>query len=122
MEALGLDAVKNFIAQDRKAAILDLVAQDAALSEEAANIALVDKFLHVFRDFYRLVRNFVTFHDFYDKKKETLAIFQSGVLMIDQRACRFCMNVTDMAKHNSMAASSGMYLVYCDCTTKNNMS
>ncbi len=118
VEALGLDAVKNFIAQDRKAAILDLVAQDAALSEEAANIALVDKFLHVFRDFYRLVRNFVTFHDFYDKKKETLAIFQSGVLMIDQRACRFCMNVTDMAKHNSMAASSGMYLVYCDCTTK----
>ena len=118
VEALGLDAVKNFIAQDRKAAILDLVAQDAALSEEAANIALVDKFLHVFRDFYRLVRNFVTFHDFYDKKKETLAIFQSGVLMIDQRACRFCMNVADMAKHNSMAASSGMYLVYCDCTTK----
>ena len=118
VEALGLDAVKNFIAQDRKAAILDLVAQDAALSEEAANIAMVDKFLHVFRDFYRLVRNFVTFHDFYDKKKETLAIFQSGVLMIDQRACRFCMNVADMAKHNSMAASSGMYLVYCDCTTK----
>ena len=118
VEALGLDEVKNFIAQDRKAAILDLVAQDAALSEEAANIALVDKFLHVFRDFYRLVRNFVTFHDFYDKKKETLAIFQSGVLMIDQRACRFCMNVADMAKHNSMAASSGMYLVYCDCTTK----
>ena len=118
VEALGLETVRNFLAQDRKAAILDLVAQDAALSEEAANIALVDKFLHVFRDFYRLVRNFVTFHDFYDKKKETLAIFQSGVLMIDQRACRFCMNVADMAKHNSMAPSSGMYLVYCDCTTK----
>ena len=119
VEALGMDAVRNFLASDRKAALLDLVAQDLSVAEEASNIDMVDKFLHIFRDFYRLVRNFVTFHDFYDKSKETLAIFQSGVLMIDQRACHFCMNVTDMAKHNAMAPSSGMYLLYCDCTTKN---
>ena len=118
VEALGLDAVKGFIADDRKASLLDLVAQDLALAEEASNIDMVNKFLHVYRDFYRLVRNFVTFHDFYDKDRKTLAIFQSGVLLIDQRACRFCMNVADMAKHNTMAASSGMYLLYCDCTTK----
>jgi hypothetical protein len=118
VEALGLDAVKGFIADDRKAALLDLVDQDLALSEEASNIDMVNKFLHIYRDFYRLVRNFVTFHDFYDKDPKSLAIFQSGILMIDQRACRFCMNVADMAKHNTMAASSGMYLIYCDCTTK----
>ena len=118
VEALGLDAVKAFIADDRKAALLDLVAQDLALAEEASNIDMVNKFLYIYRDFYRLVRNFVTFHDFYDKDPKSLAIFQSGVLMIDQRACRFCMNVTDMAKHNTMAPSSGMYLIYCDCTTK----
>lgn len=118
VEALGLDAVKGFIADDRKSALLDLVAQDLALAEEASNIDMVNKFLFVYRDFYRLVRNFVTFHDFYDKDPKSLAIFQSGVLMIDQRACRFCMNVTDMAKHNTMAPSSGMYLIYCDCTTK----
>ena len=28
------------------------------------------------------------------------------------------MKVTDMAKHNATAATSGMYLIYCDCTTK----
>lgn len=116
VEGLGLGAVKEMLAADRKAALLDLVGQDMSLAEEAANIELVNKFLHVFRDFYRLVRNFVTFHDFYDKSKDTLAIFQSGVLMIDQRACRFCMNVADMGKHSTMAPSSGMYLVYCDCT------
>ena len=65
------------------------------------------------------MRNFVTFHDFYDKTPETIAIFQSGVLLVDQRACHFCMNVVDMGKHNTMAPSSGMYLLYCDCTTKN---
>lgn len=118
VEALGEEAVRNFIAKDRKTALLDLVAQDSALAEEAANIEMVDKFLYIFRDFYRLLRNFVTFHDFYDKDRKVCAIFQSGKLIIDQRECRFCMKVADMGKHNSMAPSSGMYLVYCDCTTK----
>ena len=118
VEALGLDAVKDILAKDRKAAILDLIAQDAALAEEAANIANVDKFLYVFRDFYRLLRNFVTLDDFYTKDKNVSAIFQSGRLIIDQRECRFCMKVADMAKHTASAATSGMFLVYCDCTTK----
>ena len=70
------------------------------------------------RDFYRLLRNFVTLYDFYDKDKKTQAIFQSGSLIIDQRECRFCMRVLDMAKHNATAAPCGMYLLYCDCTSK----
>ena len=118
VEPLGLDAVKKFIEQDRKAALLELVAQDIALAEEAANIEMVDKFLHIMRDFYRLLRNFVTLNDFYSKDKKVSAIFQSGKLIIDQRECRFCMEVTDMAKHTASAAASGMFLVYCDCTTK----
>ena len=116
VESLGLEGAKEFIAQDKKAAILQLIANDAALAEEASNIQMVDKFLHCLRDFYRLVRNFVTLHDFYNR--DIPAIFQSGRLLIDQRECRFCMNVTDMAKHNASAATSGMFLVYCDCTTK----
>ena len=118
VEALGLDAVKTLLAQDQKAALLQLVAQDAALAEEAGNINMVDKFLHVYRDFYRLLRNFVTFHDFYDKDRKVKAIFQAGRLLVDQRECRFCMNVADMGKHSAAAAASGMYLIYCDCTTK----
>ena len=118
VEVLGLDTVKALVENDRKAALLDLVAQDAALAEEAGNIESVDKFLHIFRDFYRLLRNFVTLNDFYAKDKTVSAIFQSGRLIIDQRECRFCMQVADMGKHNASAASSGMFLVYCDCTTK----
>ena len=118
VEALGLDAVKNFIAQDKKAALLELVAEDAALAEEAGNIEMVDKFLHIFRDFYRLLRNFVTLNDFYTKDRSVKAVFQAGTLLVDQRECRFCMNVVDMGKHSAAAASSGMFLIYCDCTTK----
>ena len=118
VEALGLDTVKTLLAQDKKAALLELVAQDAALAEEAGNIDMVDKFLYIYRDLYRLLRNFVTFHDFYDKDKKVKAIFQAGRLLVDQRECRFCMNVADMGKHSAAAVSSGMYLIYCDCTTK----
>lgn len=118
VEALGLDALKNFAKQNKKDSLLALVAEDAALAEEAGNIESVSKFLYVLRDFYRLLRNFVTLQDFYTKDKNVSAIFQSGRLIVDQRECRFCMNVSDMAKHNASAATSGMFLVYCDCTTK----
>ncbi len=118
VEGLGLDTVKTLIAKDKKAALLDLIAQDSLLKEEADNIEMVDKFLHVYRDFYKLLRNFVTFNDFYSKDKDVTAIFQSGRLILDQRECRMCMKVADMGKHNATAAVSGMYLIYCDCTTK----
>ena len=118
VESLGIDAIKGFIEANKKEALLELVAKDLALKEEAQNIEMVDRFLYIMRDFYKLLRNFVTLDDFYDKKKSTIAIFQSGKLIIDQRECRFCMKVADMAKHNASAPASGMYLLYCDCTTK----
>ena len=118
VEKLGIAKVNEMLQQDKKATLLDIVAQDLALKEEAENIEMVDMFLYMLRDFYRLLRNFITFNDFYKKDKDISAIFQSGTLIIDQRACRFCMKVENMGAHNATAATSGMYLVYCDCTTK----
>ena len=118
VEKLGIDKVNEMLKQDKKLVLLDIVAQDLALKEEAENIDMVDMFLHMLRDFYRLLKNFITFHDFYNKDKKVGAIFQSGTLIIDQRACRLCMKVDNMGAHNASAASSGMFLVYCDCTTK----
>ena len=118
VEELTIEVVNELLKQDKKQALLDLVAKDATYKEEADNIEMVDKFLHIFRDFYRLLKNFITFHDFYNKEKKVSAIFQSGTLIIDQRACRFCMKVDNMAAHNATAVTSGMFLVYCDCTTK----
>ena len=118
VEKLTIEKVNALLKQDKKQALLDLVTQDLALKEEAENIEMVDKFLHILKDFYRLLKNFITFHDFYNKDKKVSSIFQSGTLIIDQRACRFCMKVADMGAHNASAATSGMFLVYCDCTTK----
>ena len=118
VEKLTIEKVNEMLRQDKKQVLLDLVAQDLALKEEAENIEMVDMFLHMIRDFYRLLKNFITFHDFYNKDKKVGAIFQSGTLIIDQRACRLCMKVDNMGAHNASAATSGMFLVYCDCTTK----
>lgn len=93
-------------------------ANAAALSAAQAQYKPLRKLLLLSRDFYRLLRNFVTFEDFYDKRQNIKAIFQAGTLIIDQRACTLCVRVSDMSKQNLQAGASGMYLIYCDCESK----
>jgi hypothetical protein len=119
VEGLGLELVKTLLEQDRKKALMYLVAEDSSVSEEVGYVETLNKFIYIYRDFYRLVRNFVTLHDFYDKDQNVKAIFQAGTLLVDQRECRFCMKVEDVGKHSAAAPSSGMFLIYCDCTSKN---
>src|SRR5574344_677020 len=87
-------------------------------SEELKSINLMDKFLHLYRDFYKLLRNYVVFADFYTHSDKVAAVFQAGQLFIDQRCCSLCLRVTDMAKQADMAGLSGMFLLYCTCTSK----
>lgn len=118
VESLGLDAVAELLKQDKKADLLALVENDKAFEGDADAIELVDKLLHLCRDFYTLLRNFVTFADFYVRDTNKKAIFQAGTLYIDQRSCDLCLKVADMGRHNTMAAASGMFLIYCDCYSK----
>ncbi|MBR6034546.1 MAG: phage holin family protein, partial [Paludibacteraceae bacterium] len=76
------------------------------------------KLLLLHRDFYRLLRNFITLEDFYDDDEATIASFQAGTLIIDQRACHLCIRVQDLPKHDSQAPLSGIYLLYCNCENK----
>jgi len=123
VESLGLDKINALLKADRKADLLKLIDDDKALTAEATSIDEVDKLLHLYRDFYALLCNFVSFNDFYDPSKK--AVFQAGTLYIDQRSLDLCMKVADMGPHNTSAASSGMYILYCDCickTTKEKMT
>lgn len=89
-----------------------------ALNAAKAEYMPLRKLLLLHRDFYRLLRNFVTFEDFYDYDKKTIASFEAGTLIIDQRACHLCIRVNDPAKHDAQAPLSGMYLLYCNCENK----
>ena len=89
-----------------------------ALAAAKAEFEPLRKLLLLHRDFYRLLRNFVTLEDFYDNDEKTVASFQAGTLIMDQRACKLCIRVNDLAKHDSQAPLSGMYLLYCNCENK----
>ena len=89
-----------------------------ALTAAKAEFMPLRKLLLIHRDFYRLLRNFITFEDFYDRDPETVASFEAGTLIIDQRACHLCMRVNDLTKHDVQAPLSGIYLLYCNCESK----
>jgi len=116
VEALGLDQVNAILKADRKAELLKLIDDDKALESESLSIDEVAKLLHLYRDFYTFLCNFVSFRDFYDP--EGKAIFQAGELYIDERCCELCIKVPDMGPHASATSLSGMYILYCNCVDK----
>lgn len=116
VESLGADYVKEVLAANPKEALVALIDKDASLAAEAASIASINKFMHLYRDFYRFLNNYVIFTDFYSADRR--AIFEAGELYIDERCCKMCVEVADMGKHADMAAQSGMFLIYCTCTSK----
>lgn len=116
VELLGLERVRIILAGSYKEQLTALIEQDKALEHEANNIILVDQLVRYHRDLFTLLKNFVTFFDFYTPGSK--AIFQAGTLYIDQRSCDLCIKVSDMGKHAAMVSFSGMYLLYCDCTSR----
>ena len=114
VEALGLDDVKAILKADEKAALLQLIEKDKALEAEAVSIETVDKVLHLLRDFYTFLNNYVVLADFYDVNK--LAIFQAGRLYIDQRSTDLCLKVAGPSPE--ISSLSGMYILYCACTSE----
>lgn len=86
------------------------------VNDEHEVIKPLERLLHLYRDFYTLLRNYVMMTDFYDLSKE--AIFQAGKLYIDSRCLNLCLKVTDVPKHMDGSKLSGMFLLYCKCTSK----
>jgi hypothetical protein len=112
---LGHDRLASLAAGDGRAKITDLIAQDAALAAESNQIEAVEKLLRCRRDFVVLLKNFVSFAEFYGTRR---GVFQAGTLYVDGRSCDLCMPVDDPARHALLAGLSQAYLVYCDCVRK----
>lgn len=113
----GLDAawLDKLAGSDLRAKLDELIAADAALADEYAELASVEKAVRFQRDFGRILRNFVNFSDFYSRQD---AVFQAGTLYLDARAARLCVFVSDEGKHATLAAAAGAYLAYCSITRK----
>lgn len=117
VEALGLEAVQTLLKADRKADLLALIAEDEAVKAEAESIDEVCKLTYLYRDFYKLLKNYIAFYDFYSPKPEDKAVFEAGELYIDERCCKLCIKVSDIGKQGEIALSN-LFLIYCTCTSK----
>ena len=97
-------------------ASINITEDSIVLDDETKAVQAVDKLLHLVRDFYTLLKNYVTLQDFYSPDMK--AIFQAGTLLIDQRTCDLCVRVADAGAQTAQAPKSGMYLITCDCSSK----
>lgn len=118
VEPLGEVRINAILIAGEKEALLALVEKDKALAAESSSIDDVKKLMYYYRDFYRLLKNFVLFTDFYSRAPGVRAMFELGQLYIDQRCCDLCIRVSDMGKHADMAALSGIFLIYFRATSK----
>jgi hypothetical protein len=116
VEKLGLARVREILSGDSRALLAAAIAKDQSLEATMNEIAAVDRLVRYHRDLFQLLRNFVSFRDFYSGRRK--AIFQVGTLYLDGRSCDLCVRVEDPAKHATLAALSETYLAYCDCTRK----
>jgi hypothetical protein len=97
VEALGLTRVRAILADaGGKPALLAACEADAAVATEVAAIGQLEKLARLHRDFATLLRNYVSFADFYARKG---AIFQAGTLYLDGRALDLCFHVANGGKH-----------------------
>ena len=112
---LGVERLRAMLSGGVKDKLLALVAEDAALEPEFAQLAAVEQMVRYKRDLGRVLRNFVSFSDFFARKGAT---FQAGTLYLDGRSAELCLWVEDPGKHAALAGLAQSYLVYCDCTRK----
>jgi len=112
VEKLGATRVRELAAPPVRTALIELVAKDTEEAAVQKSVESVERLVRYHRDLITLANNFVSFRDFYSRRKP--AIFQAGTLYLDQRSCELCLEVHDLAKHSAMAPLSRAYVAYCE--------
>lgn len=115
VSSLGADRLKELVGGGAFDTLSALIAQDASLAAECAQIDDVEKLLRLNAHLATLLNNFVNMSRLYDPN--ACAIFRVGTLYMDARACNLCFHVDDLAAHSAQAAASKCCLTYC-CLTR----
>ncbi len=94
-----------------------LFEKEAAETPLRTALAAAERLCLFSRDLAVVLRNFVSFAEFYKRGAANTA-FLIGKLYMDSRACSLCVRVDDAGTHSALAAKSNCFLVYCDCVRK----
>jgi len=114
LAALPTDRLATLVNGPFREAINKLIAQDAALEAENAQIADVERLIRYHAHWVTLLNNYVNMGRLYDPN--ATAIFQVGTLYMDARAAALCFHVDDVGAHSTLAAASKCCLAYCSLT------
>lgn len=116
VDNLGEKRIGEILQSDIEQQFNELADKDSNTPATVADIAAVEKLVIYHKHLYRLLMNYVSFHDFFDKNRT--AAFQAGRLFIDGRCCHLCVPVKDVSKHVGLAEFTELFILYCDCTRK----
>lgn len=114
LETVPVERIVTLVEQGVQEQLLALVAQDREVAEAAEGLVDLDKLLRFKSGLLTLLRNFVSFRDFYSPNEK--AVFQAGRLYIDGKSCDLVVEVNDVAAHSAIAANSNSFLLYCACS------
>jgi len=116
VDTIDIKTIREMLDENKYVKLCKLIELDCTESETINALIDLEKLTRFHRDIYKLCTNFVNFKHFYSNGDP--AIFQAGVLYLDQRSCELCIKVDDINKHSAMAAMAGTYLAYCECRRK----
>ncbi len=114
IEGLGVERLTALAKSTELETITALIARDAALETENAQITEVERLVRYHANLGRLLQNYVNMAQLYNP--DATAIFQVGTLYMDARACELCFHVADAGAHAALSTASKCCLVYCNLT------
>lgn len=113
-KSLSFERIDEILASDAETLISSYLDEEEKHPPISLATLELRKMILYRRDIIELVKNFVSFENFYSPDKD--AVFQCGTLYIDGRSCDLCFRVMDPAKHETMSPLSQCYLLYCECS------
>ncbi|WP_433168130.1 hypothetical protein [Treponema putidum] len=98
---------------NQKKEIISEINEQLTFEKEKQHIQSLKKLLLLRKDFFTLLKNYVSFSNFYTGGETA---FQAGVLFFDTRATTLCFELNGDERHAALDILSGAYLLYCDIT------
>lgn len=116
--ALSTERLREVVSGNFTERLAPLFEKDEAEKPLRAAFSDAEKLCLYVRDLAVVLRNFVSFAEFYRRSADDTA-FLVGRLYMDSRTCSLCVRVADAGAHSALAAKSNCCLAYCECTRKN---
>ncbi len=113
-DALGRARIAELLGSSAKGGLMSLIDTDLGFTADWEALVALERLVRYHRDLLALLRNFVSFEDFYAPGRKS--VFQAGRMFLDGRSCDLVFRVDDAGRHAALAGLARCYLAYCTAT------